>query len=263
MKPSKLAPLFGVLLLAVVSCGCSKLKARDHLNKGVAAYKNAQFQAAIEHFKQAVADDPSLLMAKLYLATALKQLYIPEGDSPENIKIGKQAIEAFEEVLKEDPNNDTALASIAQTYYQMHDFDKAKEYQRRRLQVDPNNAEPYFWIGAIDWALAYKENAAKRQELKLNVPNAQGELPPLPVKAREEVTQKIGPLVDEGLKALLKELDLKPNHSDAMGYVNLMYRQKADLEADAGAREADLKQAGQFFDKSLALREAAAEKASK
>ena len=90
MKPSKLAPLCGVLLLAVVSCGCSKLKARDHLNKGVAAYKNAQFQAAIEHFKEAVADDPSLLMAKLYLATALKQLYIPEGDSPENIKIGKQ-----------------------------------------------------------------------------------------------------------------------------------------------------------------------------
>ena len=263
MKPSKLAPLCGVLLLAVVSCGCSKLKARDHLNKGVAAYKNAQFQAAIEHFKEAVADDPSLLMAKLYLATALKQLYIPEGDSPANVKIGKQAIEAFEEVLKEDPNNDTALASIAQTYYQMHDFDKAKEYQRRRLQVDPNNAEPYFWIGAIDWALAYRDNAAKRQELKLNVPNAQGELPPLPAKAREELTQKIGPLVDEGLKALLKELDLKPNDSDAMGYVNLMYRQKADLEADAGARQADLKQAGQFFDKSLALRKAAAEKASK
>jgi len=263
MKPCKLAPLCGVLLLAVVSCGCSKLKARDHLNKGVAAYKNAQFQAAIEHFKEAVADDPSLLMAKLYLATALKQLYIPEGDSPENIKIGKQAVEAFEEVLKEDPNNDTALASIAQTYYQMHDFDKAKEYQRRRLQVDPNNAEPYFWIGAIDWALAYREDGAKRNELKLNVPNAQGELPPLPAKAREELTQKNGPLVDEGLKALLKELELKPNDSDAMGYVNLMYRQKADLEADSSAREADLKLAGQYFDKSLALRKAAAEKASK
>src|SRR6266699_2050618 len=162
MKPSKLAPLCGVLLLAVVSCGCSKLKARDHLNKGVAAYKNAQFQAAIEHFKQAVADDHSLLMAKLYLATALKQLYIPQGDSPENIKIGKQAIEAFEEVLKADASNDTALASIADTYYYMHDFDKAKEYQRRRLEVDPNNAGPYFWIGAIDWALAYKENGLKR-----------------------------------------------------------------------------------------------------
>src|SRR5437773_11974312 len=92
MKASKLAPLCGVLLLAVVSCGCSKLKARDHLNKGVAAYKNAQFQAAIEHFKQAVADDPSLLMAKLYLATALKQLYIPEGDSPrsEERRVGKE-----------------------------------------------------------------------------------------------------------------------------------------------------------------------------
>src|SRR5437773_12410651 len=109
MKASKLAPLCGVLLLAVVSCGCSKLKARDHLNKGVAAYKNAKFQAAIEHFKEAGADDPSLLIAKLYLATALKQLYIPEGDPPDNITICKHATEAFQHVLTEDPKTDTQL----------------------------------------------------------------------------------------------------------------------------------------------------------
>ena len=33
--------------------GCSKLKARDQLNKGVADFKNGQYDAAIEHFKQA------------------------------------------------------------------------------------------------------------------------------------------------------------------------------------------------------------------
>ena len=146
MKPRKLAPICGVLLLAAVSSGCNKLKARDQLNKGVAAYRNAQFQNAIEHFKQAVTYDPSLLNARLYLATAIRQMYIPNGDSPENVKIGKQAIEAFEDVLQQDPNNATALATIAQTYYEMHDFDKAKDYQRRRLHADPNNPEPYYWI---------------------------------------------------------------------------------------------------------------------
>ena len=105
MRAYKLAPFCGVLLLALVSCGCNKLKARDQLNKGVAAYRNAQFQTAIDHFKQAVALDPSLLNAKLYLATAIRQLYVPNGDSPENAKIGNQAIQAFEDVLKDDPNN--------------------------------------------------------------------------------------------------------------------------------------------------------------
>jgi hypothetical protein len=41
MKYYKLAPLCGALLLAAVSCGCSKLKARDQLNKGVVAFRNA------------------------------------------------------------------------------------------------------------------------------------------------------------------------------------------------------------------------------
>jgi len=36
------------LILAAGFSGCGKLKARDLLNKGVAAYKNAQYDAAIE-----------------------------------------------------------------------------------------------------------------------------------------------------------------------------------------------------------------------
>jgi len=263
MKFRKLAPLCGVLLLVVATNGCDKLKARDQLNKGVAAYRNAQFQTAINHFKQAVTYDPSLLNARLYLATAMRQLYIPGGDSPENIKIGKDAIAAFEDVLKEDPNNANALATVAQTYYEMRDFDKAKDYQRRRLQADPNNPEPYYWIGVIDWALCQRENSRIRTDLKLNVPNMNGDFPPLPAKAREELTQKNGDLVDEGVKALQKDLEMKPNDSDAMAYLNLLFRQKADLEADTSAREADIKQANSLMEKSIAVRKQMGEKASK
>jgi len=38
--------------------------------------------------------------------------------------------------------------------------------------------------------------------------------------------------------------------------MNLMYRQKADLEPDAAARDADLKQAEDWTDKAVALRKA-------
>jgi hypothetical protein len=41
-----------------------------------------------------------------------------------------------------------------------------------------------------------------------------------------------------------------------MVYLNLMYRQKADLDADASAREADMKQAEDWVDKAIALRKA-------
>ncbi|HLW80213.1 MAG TPA: tetratricopeptide repeat protein [Terriglobia bacterium] len=263
MKPFKLAPLCGVLLLALASCGCNKLKARDQLNKGVAAFRNAQFQTAIDHFQRAVALDPTLTAAKLYLATAMRQLYIPSGDSPENVKVGKDAIQAFEDVLKEDPNNATALATIAQTYYEMRDFDKAKEYQRKRLEADPNNPEPYYWIGVIDWAVAQRENSRVRTDLKLNVPNPDGDFPPLPAKARDELSQKNGAIVDEGVKSLQKDLEMKPNDADAMAYLNLLLRQKADLEAESSARASDLKQATALMEKSIATRKEMGEKSGK
>ena len=126
MTRCRLAWLTGVLLLAVAAGGCNKLKARDQLNKGVTAFRNAQFQEAIDHFQQAVALDPTLENGRLYLAMSYFQQYAPGGESPENLKVGHEAVKAFDDVLNLDPKNTTALATIGQIYYNMKDFDKAK-----------------------------------------------------------------------------------------------------------------------------------------
>ena len=44
-----------VVAALAAGAGCDKLRARDKLNKGVNAYKNAQFDVAIEDFKEATA----------------------------------------------------------------------------------------------------------------------------------------------------------------------------------------------------------------
>jgi tetratricopeptide (TPR) repeat protein len=129
MKRYKFALLGGALLLALAACGCDRLKARDHLNKGVQDYRNAQFQQAIKHFQEAVRLDPSLMNARLYLATAYAQQYVPGGDSDDNKQIAQQAINAFEDVLRVDPSNTSALASIATIYYNQKKFDEAKDDQ--------------------------------------------------------------------------------------------------------------------------------------
>ena len=259
MKAYKFVLLGAVLLLLVFSSGCRRLRARDQLNKGVAAFRNAQFQAAIMHFKTAVGLDPSLLNAKLYLATAYYNQYIPSGESPENLKIAHQAIDAFEDVLKADPNNSNAIASIAQLYYYMKQFDKAKEYQRRLMEIEPNNPVPYYWIGVLDWAMCFPRAQQMRKDLKIEFPkdpNNPSSLPPFPAKARAELEKENGPLVKEGVEVLEKAIQLKPNDFETMAYLNLMYRQKADLESDPAAREADLKQAEDWVDKALALKKA-------
>jgi len=261
MKLCRFALLGALLLLLAFSSGCSKLRARDELNKGVGAFRNAQFQAAIMHFKSAVAYDPTLLNAKLYLATAYKQQYIPGGESPENLKISQQAIDAFEDVLKVDPNNTTAIASVAEIFYDMRKFDKAKEYQRHWLQVEPNNPVPYYWIGVLDWAICFPRTQQMRKDLKIEFPKDPKDpssLPPFPEKARAQLAEQNAPLVDEGIGLLQKALQLKPNDFDTMSYLNLLYRQKADLEPTPDAREADLRLAEDWTNKAVALRKAGA-----
>src|SRR3989475_324188 len=101
-----------LLILAAGLSGCSKLKARDLLNKGVAAYKNAQYDTAIEDFKEAKALDPGLMTARLYLATAYASQYIPGAPSDQNVRLGTQAVNEFKEVLSIDPNNLSATDGI-------------------------------------------------------------------------------------------------------------------------------------------------------
>ena len=269
MKPYRggIVPL--ALLLTLVCTGCGKyvnmLKARDQLNKGVASFRNAAFQTAIDHFQQAVTLDPNLINARLYLAMSYFQQYVPGGESDENVKMAKQAIKAFEDVLKMDANNSTALATIALIYYNMRDFDKAKEYQRKRLELEPNNPEPYYWIGVLDWSVCYPRRMQLRKDLKINLakdPAKPDVLPPLPEKARAELADKNNALIDEAIKSLQKAIELRPNYDDAMAYLSLMDREKADLEADKEAQAADTKDAEDWVQKAMDTRRLVAEKAS-
>ncbi len=74
-------------------------------------------------------------------------------------------------------------------------------------------------------------------------------LPVIPEKLRKPLAEQNGPLVDEGLKALKKAIELKPNDTDSMAYLSLMYRQKAEIDPDNDTREADLKLADDWVNK--------------
>jgi len=67
--------------------------------------------------------------------------------------------------------------------------------------------------------------------------------------------------VQEGIDNLNKALKLRPDYDDAMAYMNLMYRERADIECDdPAARSADLKTADEWVDKTMATKKAKAEK---
>jgi tetratricopeptide (TPR) repeat protein len=251
------AAVAALLILVVGASGCNKLKARDLLNKGVTAFKNGQSDAAIEDFKQAKEADPDLLNARLYLATAYASLYIPGAPSQENMARGNQAIAEFKEVLDKDPNNIPAIDGIGSILFQMggqpfdpKKFEESKSYHQKHIQLKPDDPEPYYWIGVIDWTLAFRANGEMRMDYnKNNIRKQVKDTDPLPGAIRSEYASKYGPLIDEGITDLQKAISIKPDYDDAMAYLNLLYRRKADMVESKEEREALLKQADDLVDK--------------
>ena len=163
-------PVMAALLCAglALTTGCNRLKARDQLNKGVEAFKTASYEQAIDHFQQAVQLDPTLPMARLYLATAYSQQVVPNMQTPDNMKNAQLAIQNFQEVLQKEPNSLNALKGIAALYFNIQNLAEAKAYQQKVIAVDPNDAEAYYTIGVIDWTLAYKNAIPVRQSFGLH-----------------------------------------------------------------------------------------------
>lgn len=245
-----------LLALVMASSGCSKLKARDLLNRGVNAFKNGQSDSAIEFFKKAKEADPTLLNARLYLATAYASLYIPGAPSAENRARGDQAVTEFKEVLDRDPKNLSAIDGLGSILYQMaqpfnaNKFEESKKYHQRHIELKPEDPEPYYWIGVIDWALAFRGNGEIRTDYNQDHLKKQlRETDPLPAAVRKQYVDKYGAQVEEGINALNKAIALKPDYDDAMAYLNLLYRRKADMVESQDERASYLKQADDLVDK--------------
>jgi tetratricopeptide (TPR) repeat protein len=255
--------LLAVVLVALASgAGCDKLRARDKLNKGVTAFKASQFDAAIEDFKEAKSLDPTLTNARLYLATAYANQYIPGAPSPENIRMGQQAIQEFQEVLEKDPKNLSAIDGIGSILYNMGGtpfdpakFEESKKYHKLHIQLKPEDPEPYYWIGVIDWSLAYRGNKDMREEYNRSAKKTIKDTDPMPPALAAQFQQKYGPLVDEGVENLKKAMEVRTDYDDAMAYLNLLYRQKADMEATPDARAADTKLADDLVDRVKAIKQ--------
>ena len=245
-------------LVLCCSTGCNKLRARDQLNKGVQSYKNARFEEAISHFQQAVHLDPSLLNGRLYLATAYAQQYIPGAGPEDNNLMAEQAIDQFKQVLDMHPGREQEIGSlkgIASLYFNMHKLDVAKQYHKKVGQLDPDDPETYYSIGVIDWTQAYRPDMEERVRLGLRPDDAVRDS-----RVCAALHARNSEVIQDGLDNLNKALQLRPDYDDAMAYVNLLYRQKADIECDTTASAADLKIAQEWVDKTMVAKKARAER---
>ena len=107
----------------------------------------------------------------------------------------------------------------------------------------------------IAWARSYGPIGEARQKLGMK-PEEPG-----PIKSDEVRIALRGsylPVIEEGIGNMDKALALDAEYDDAMAYINLLYRAKADLEDSPESYRDDIAQADAWFQKVIDIRKAKA-----
>jgi tetratricopeptide (TPR) repeat protein len=236
-----------------------KAAARTELNAGVQAFRQANYEEAVGHFEQAVALDPEFVTAHLYLATAYAQTFVPGVDTPENVVWATKGLNEYREVLRRDSTSVISLKGIAFLEMQLKNYDQAKESYQKAIAADPNDPELFYSVGVADWMMAYRAIAAEKAKL-----SARGQDSLFLSAGCADARAAALANVNDGLAMLTKAVSLREDYDDAMVYLNLLYRLRADVDCgNKEAHTADIKKANEWTDMAMAARKKKAEAAAK
>jgi tetratricopeptide (TPR) repeat protein len=251
-----------VICVAMLGSGCDKLRARDHLVQGENAFKTGSYSTAADEFKLAIAADPTFGTARLYLATAYMQQYVPGTDTPDNKKFWQAAMDEFTTVLKDDPNNLLATQSIASLYFNIGNdknnpdstanLAKAEEWNKKVIAIDPKNKAAYYTLGVIPW-LEFLTPQREARNADGMTPEEENPLKPdtKGKTLKADLKAKFWQPLTDGIDDEKKALEIDPQYEDAMSYMNLLIRYRADLDDTKEQYQADLKEANDWVAKNL------------
>jgi tetratricopeptide (TPR) repeat protein len=233
--------------------------AEQRMAQGIEAFRNARYAAAAEHFAAAVQLDPGYVDARLYLATSYMVQYVPGAEDPANTRMALRAIDEFQEVLNLDPEHETALGSIASIYFRQKKYDDAQEWYEKLTSLDPDNREGWYMLGVIAWSRFSPARKAARAKLGTK-PDAPGPIPD--PAARHQLKQQYEAMVADGIDNLRKAISIDPEYDDAMNYLNLLVRERADWAESADEYAKEIATADDWARKSVQARKHKAEQRS-
>ena len=135
-------------------------------------------------------------------------------------------------------------------------FEESKTYHMKHIALKPEDPEPYYWVGVIDWTVTYRSNLEVRGKWRIDHPGKMlKDDDAMPPDVRDAYAKENGQLIDEGITDLQKAIELRPDYDDAMAYLNLLLRRKADEATTPDERASLLKQADDLVDKAKKIKQ--------
>lgn len=259
----KVSCLLGALTLSVFSLGCEKIRARSEIKEANSAYGHEDYATALKHYSTAKKIDPSFPELDRMIGYSHVGLYVPDDKTPANEahadaainslsqylkkkpddRIARdalintylnanrtsQAIQYFQNYLREHPADLEAVKSIATLYAKQGDFQNSLLWYEKITLLDAKNPESFYIFGVVCY-----EKVAK------NPPADDGE--------------KLA-IIERGKQALQHAIDMRPDYAEAMAYLNLLWRNQAviDAKTDLAKGQADIAQADVIRNKAMEI----------
>ena len=261
MRKVAVTPLLVVLAATVLLSGCDTLKARMELNRGNKYYKDEKYKDALFHFQEGLKADPSLKFAWRSVAFAAMTLYRPGNEEKENLQYADVAIDAFKKYIAAFPEDTKAQEFLIGTYDNAGRFDDVMKYLEGQVKANPGDIKSHKAIVSIklrnkqikeayDWVVSHIPKADPESYYLVGVYcwDKSYRDPSLTPEQRSEY-------IELGLTSEAKSLELNPQSFETMVYLNLLYREKAKVQADVKERDKYYDTAEEWRTKAMALRE--------
>ncbi len=271
MRRSLVLVALALLALPLLG-GCERLQARVELKKGNSLYQQEQYSAAMVEYQKGLQLDPSDTFAWRSVGLSALALYRPGDDSPKNLEYGRIAADAFQKYLKENPDDAKVQDYLMSILVSSKKYQQALAFVDQLQQQNPSEANDPKWNKYRVNVLIQAGRLPDAEQLALKTPGPEQpvSLYSIGVEAWHKVFNNNTidyatkqQLVELGLRALRKAVEIKPDYFDAMFYLGLELREKAKLETDGNARTADVDEAETWLKKGLELRKKAQPTASK
>jgi tetratricopeptide (TPR) repeat protein len=243
----------------VAFAGCDKFTARTAFKQANVSYKNENYREAIAGYERGLALDPSATKVWRSLGLAAMAIYRPGDTSPQNLEYAKKSLDAFEKYAAAFPDDPKVQEYILTILMGAERFDDALKRLRTNAQKNPNDKPTLQAIASIlskqkklDEALAFVKSLGARADSTnyYTVGVAAWDIayrdPMLPAEERMKV-------VDLGIEALKKSVELAPDSFESNVYYNLILREKAKLETDPEKQQALIAEAVIYQDKAKAI----------
>ena len=161
LSQARIAIVLAVLVFTASGCAVvNRIRAKNELNEAARSYREGNYVAAEQHSRKALDLDPGSKAAPLFIARTIHAQYRPGVAAPENIAKAREAIEAYRQILENDPQNDEAYRAIAFLYERIKEDGKLREWITARANdgsaAPERRAEAYIVLASKDWNCSFQ-----------------------------------------------------------------------------------------------------------